>query len=129
VSPQTKWTKKGHAADRLKQKSPEEQDRQDDRNSDNDDLYETHVFEPQTRWRTELFTSEGCILSVHCEKCQRFGQKWPAARLILPEQQNFRRMAGRQSSEFCRDCDGSRPGEYKNSPRRRRGGAEKARRV
>jgi hypothetical protein len=34
--------RKGHAAVRLKQKSPEEQDRQDDRDSDDDDLYETH---------------------------------------------------------------------------------------
>jgi hypothetical protein len=42
VSPGTKWTRKGHAAVRLKQKSPEEQDRQDDRDGDDDDLNETH---------------------------------------------------------------------------------------
>jgi hypothetical protein len=42
VSPGMNWTRKGHAVARLKQKTPEEQDRQDDRNSDDDDLYDTH---------------------------------------------------------------------------------------
>jgi hypothetical protein len=95
VSPESNWTRRGHAAVRLKQKSPEEQDRQDDRNSDDDDLYETHDLNLKFVGGLGLRSSEGCILSVHCEKCQRYEPKWPAARLILPEQQNFRRLAGR----------------------------------
>jgi hypothetical protein len=101
VSPGTNWTRKGHAVVRLKQKTPEEQNRQDDRDSDDDDLYETHDLNLKLIGGLELPAYEGCILSVHYEKCQRSGQKWPAARLILPEQQNFRRSAGRESSAFA----------------------------
>jgi hypothetical protein len=85
VSPGTNWTRNGHAAVRLKQKSPEEQDRQDDRNSDDDDLYETHDLNLKFIGGQKLRASEGCILSAHYEKCQRRWREWPAARLILPE--------------------------------------------
>jgi hypothetical protein len=66
----------------LEQKSPEEQDRQDDGNSDDDDLYKAHDLNPQTGRSPAVISGEVRILSVHCEKCQRFGQKWPAARLV-----------------------------------------------
>jgi hypothetical protein len=101
VSPGTNWTRKGHAVVvRLKQKSPEEQDRQDDRDSDDDELYESHDLNLKLIGGLGLPACVGCILSAHYEKCQRCGQGWPAARLISLEQQNFRRAAGRESSMF-----------------------------
>jgi hypothetical protein len=63
-----------------KQKSPEEQNRQDDRDSDDDDLYETHDLNLKFVGGQSYYGSEGCILSVHCVKCQRWGWKRPAAR-------------------------------------------------
>ena len=68
----------------LKQKSPEEQNRQDDGDGDDDYFYETHELILKLTPAASRLLSEGCILSAHCEKCQRFGQKWPAARLNLP---------------------------------------------
>jgi hypothetical protein len=82
VSPPADWTREGHAAVRLKQEAPEEQDRQDDRDSDDDDLYETHDLNLKFDGGQSYTLARAVFYRCTTRSVNAAGgieEKWPAA--------------------------------------------------